>query len=525
MISRMHSGYAYRAYDRYVAGAEARLRKGLPSIGVHDPQTVGERLIQRVVELTLWPFVAAFANDPSRAVEDGGGRTVACDGITIDPVSRSTRIAFPRWLRSVGEFLLHWSHITTAILSGVFAARSSSDRPVTLVFGIGRESLVYKHSDARFVDFCKNGPIPGLCKAQALIVQAPLPGFRSVAPEWISYDRFPLHRLLSTRRLGFIGRLVIMAAQIRAFVAFMSAALRYPALALLARDLAYSYVVTALDRRGLIEAVIITNATYSSQPLWMRSPDRRKFLVHMVWYSQNIQPMVYRADGLVSDLPNYRHVRADRHWVWTWGFRTYLKKLGISCPIDVIGPVLWYLPEAATPPDDDAVRVILFDITPVTDARADQIGLIGNYYSAANMIRFIEESLEVCLEVQRQSGRRILLFLKHKRDYNSSHDPRFIELIGRLTAPGGGISLLPAESNMFASLGNATLAIVAPYSSPAYVADAVGTRAVFFDPTGELLPTFEKRPLISFAGGRDALLELLSAEVSYKPNILSGSRT
>ena len=99
------------------------------------------------------------------------------------------------------------------------------------------------------------------------------------------------------------------------------------------------------------------------------------------------------------------------------------------------------------------------------------------------------------------------LSLKHKRSYyKMTHDPRYIELIGRLSAPDGGIDLIPFQTNMYTLLASSDLAIVVPYSSPAYVASTVGTRAIYFDPTKELAPTFEPAPLVTFASGRAELL-------------------
>lgn len=509
MSSLLHSGHAYRAYDRYIIAAAEQLRGRAPGVGIHDPLVVGERLVQRIVELTLWPFVAAFAKDPSIGEDHQSAKLLRCDGLVLEPGTGATRIGLQRWLRAVGEFFVHWIHLTGAIVGVVARAKSSTDGPATLVFGIGRESLLYLQTDSRFVEFCRSGPIHSLTAAQALIVQAMLPGVESVAAGWVCYDRFPLHRLISSRRLGFGGRLALLAGQVRGLTKYLVCAARFPLFALLGRDLAYSYAVAELDRHRMIESVVLTNAAYSAQPLWMRSPGRRNFEVQMVWYSQNIQPMVYRHDGLVADLPNYRYLKVDRHWVWTPGLKSYLEKLGVSCPIHVIGPMLWYLPEPAPNLEDDVVRIVLFDITPVTDARANQIGLIGNYYCAANMIQFVEEAVAVCRETQRRTGRRIQLLLKHKRDYNNSHDPRYIEMIGRLTASGGEMSLVPCETNMYALLEKATLAIVVPYSSPAYVADAVGSGAVFFDPTCELLPIYEESPQVCFASGKTQLANIV----------------
>jgi polysaccharide biosynthesis PFTS motif protein len=300
---------------------------------------------------------------------------------------------------------------------------------------------------------------------------------------------------------------------------FLRAAIQNPLLTLLGRDIAYAAAVRALDSRRMIEAVVITNSVYPAQPLWMRGPAARGFRVHMVWYSQNAKPLVYKGcvpdECTYSDEPRCRHICVDETWVWTKGFEKWLRGLGLTGPIHVVGPILWYLHERPTIHKDTDIRVVVCDVTPLRDDVALQIGLAENYYSGTNMIRFIEEILWCCRELEERSGRPVHLSLKHKRSYNmKTHDPRYIEYIGRLSAPGGGIELIPFETNMYALFADSDLVIVAPYSSPAYVASTVGIRAIYFDPTKELLPTFEPAPLVAFASGRAELLRVALEAIS-----------
>jgi polysaccharide biosynthesis PFTS motif protein len=231
----------------------------------------------------------------------------------------------------------------------------------------------------------------------------------------------------------------------------------------------------------------------------------------MVWYSQNTIPLVYASNPIKANIPNYRHMRIDVSWVWTEAYAAYLRTLSIPGDIHVVGPILWYLapvPAVSKAASDD-IALAVFDLTPVREAVAESIGLFCNYYSTAIMIQFVEETLSVCREMERRTGRRVRLFLKHKRSYNTkTHDPRYIELISRLSAQGGGIDLIPFETNMYTLLASSDLAIVVPYSSPAYVASTVGIRAIYFDPTKELLPTFEPASLVTFASGRVELLRI-----------------
>lgn len=511
MTAAFHSGHAYAAFDRIVRSVEAWLPGRISGVAGCDEVTVRERLVQRTVEIGLWPFVGICA----RRLEMGdtpvppSEQPLNCGGILLDPATGQVAVSLRLLLSSILEFGIHWLHMLGAILAGSLPGGSKDDRPATLVFGVGLESLFYEGSDQRFTQYCRAGPIVPLVRAQRLIVQC-LAHQGSVTDRNFFYDRFPLHALIRDARLGVGGRAALLLEHLAAPFVFLRALLLSPLHAVLARDFAYAVAVKVLDQRRMIEAVVITNAAYSSQPLWMRGPSSRRFRVHMVWYSQNTRPLVYARDGLVSDMPNYRHIRVDESWVWTAGYKAYLEKLGLPGPMHVVGPVLWYLPETSPVHAEGDIRIAVFDVTPVRDEVALRIGLVDNYYRTENMIRFIEETLFVCRELEARTGRRVCLLFKHKRSYGDSHDPRYIELIERLSAPGGSLELVPFQANMYSLLAGCDLSIVVPYSSPAYVASHLGVRAVYFDPTAGLVPAFEQAPLVDFASGRDELLRIAS---------------
>jgi len=442
-----------------------------------------------------------------------------CDGIVLCPGSGKVAISVRLFISSCFEFALHWVYVLGALLSGMLSARASDLRPATLVFGVGQESLFDNGSDARFIEYCRKGPIAPLVKANRVIVQSVAPS-ESVLTSEFTYSRIPLATLIRRTHLGAAVRANLLIRHLTAPYILLLAAIRFPPLILLARDIAYAFAIKVLDRNDFIEAVVITNSAFTSQPLWMRDATDRKFAVHMVWYSQNVVPFVYIRDGHVSDVPNYRHVRADQMWVWTNGFKDYLEKVGISSSIHVVGPILWYMPTPPRAHSDTDIRIAIFDVTPVRDDVARRIGLIDNYYSMENMERFIEEAVSVCRELEAITGRRVRVLLKHKRNYNTSHDQRYIELIERITLSGTGVELVPFQSNMYSLVSECDASIVVPYSSPAFVASHLGRHSIYFDPTGELAPTFEKAALIGFAfdraGLKRQLVEIMSSKTAYE---------
>jgi polysaccharide biosynthesis PFTS motif protein len=422
------------------------------------------------------------------------------------------------------EFALHWLHVGGMAMLA-FLSRGGKKGAATLLFGVGSESLKFGEGDARFAQFCQSGPIAPLTEANRLIIQTSS-DVRSTQPNRFEYVRFPLFALLHENAPSLIELLRFMLEHLEAAGAYVVAVVRLPLVSVVGRDFAYHAMVTYLNRKSLIEAVVITNSNYSAQPLWMSDLPGRRFLTHLVWYSQNTVPLVYADEPIKVNIPNFRHMRIDVSWVWTDAYAAYLRTMSIPGDIHVVGPILWYLPPVSAVPKDASndIMFTLFDVTPVRDAVAESIGLFGSYYSAQNMTQFVEETLSVCRELESRTGRRVRLSLKHKRSYNDrTHDPRYRELISRLTASEGGIELIPFETNMYALLANSDLAIVVPYSSPAYVASRSGAHAVYFDPTKTLLPTFQPAPLVTFASGRAELLRIALDTVSDRADALEPS--
>ena len=510
-----HTARGYVEFENMLSRAEAWVEASVPSVLGYSRSALAKRLIQRMVEVGLVAWIQKCA----RCVERGqplpsDARVARFSEFTVGIPSGIVGLHPIFLCRSMAEFLVHWMHVTGIALLALLSRRTRRGA-ATLLFGVGSESLSFQGDDARFVRFCRNGPVTPLAEAARLIVQT-AGQVQSVQPDRFVYGRFPLFLLFQEGVSRPIDFLRFMLQHLRAAGAYVRAVVRFPLVGILGRDFAYHAMVTHLNEQRLIESIVITNSNYTAQPLWMSHLPEKRFLTHMVWYSQNTIPLVYTADPIRTDIPNYRHVYVDVSWVWTESYAAYLRELSIPGEMHAVGPILWYLPPSHPISKESSGDIVfaLFDVTPVTDVVAESIGLIRNYYDTGNMTEFIEGTISVCRDLEERTGRRVRAVLKHKRSYNArTHDPRYIALIGRLAAQGV-VELVPFETNMYELLAKSDVAVVVPYSSPAYVASALGVRAVYFDPTAELLPTFEVAPHVTFAAGRAELLRVALDTIS-----------
>lgn len=490
---------AYREFDQILRTTEHWLTaQRVAALGMGE-DAVRERLTQRLVEVALPPFLRAWQKRRD-AVEIG----LRLDGLHLRKDTGAASIAPLYFGRLALEFGAHWGLALAAIVGGFGDGSRLTAGPVTLLFGVGNDALFSRGTDARFVDFCKEGPIRPLREASQMIIQAPTRAGGSSHARF-SYDRYPLLALARHARLTTIARLALLGRHLLAPFAFVAAVVQRPLLALLASDFAVDHVARTLHARGEIEAIVITNTLYTSQPLWMRRFAAGTAALHMVWYSQNTVPLVYTRDGIRSDLPHNRHIRASHHWVWTEGYRAYLLKLGLGASIHVVGPILWYLPPRK-PVAKSGLQIAVFDVTPVNEAYAEKVGLINNYYSAHNMVCFLRGVIALKAVLEERLQRPVRVLVKHKRAYSPAHDARYIDFVATHSGPEGPLTLAAHDDDMYSMIAASDLTIVVPYSSPAHVSVHVGVPAIYFDAAGLLEDSHERGPLLDFASGDDALI-------------------
>lgn len=520
------SEQAYVEFEKVIARLQDWLGGRVPGVLCYARASVENRLVQRIVELGLVPFVQECVRceergSPSPTV----GPAARFQHFSVEMQTGQLSVSWSLVLRAIAEFAIHWTH-AMGVIGAVLVRPVGRKGTATILFGVGRESLQAEGNDARFVKFCRDGPIIPLTTASRIIVQSAC-HVPSVDPGCFEYTRFPLFLLLRQNppTLGQFFSLLLL--HVHSAAAYCAGVVRFRGLCLLGRDLAYHALVKHLNDEKLVENVVITNSNYTAQPLWMHALPGRRFRVHMVWYSQNAIPLVYSDCPIRANIPNFRHLQVDESWVWTEPFAQYLKQLAIPGQIHVVGPILWHLPRVSSSEVEQTTDIViaLFEVTPVKDSLASTLGLFGNYYSPRNMVQFLKESVAAGKELERQKRRRVRILLKHKRGHSLKiHDEGYIALVADLAAHDE-LELVPYDCNMYELLGRTDVAIVIPYSSPAYVANSLGAKALYFDPSKTLVPTFQPAEHVGFASGYQALLQMLQDAVDSQPMVSKNGST
>jgi hypothetical protein len=490
-------GTVYDAYERVVAAVERHVAEAAPTVPNCHDQHVRARLVQRIVQITYVVFVRQFVEKLRR--HEAIGDRWDIDGLTVESSTGAVSIGASQWINSLLYFGVLWIDMLLRLIAGCFlpAPRASSRAAILMEAGGG-----FEQGDDRLTAFCNQGPIEPLKRASAIIVKAQRPPAVRASSN-LHYSSRPFvhlanHLLSRGDRLALLFR--HCAAPWLLGRALMASRLNV----LIARDLAWLPAITWLDQAGYVSDVLITTTAFTAQPLWMHGFRQRRLKLHMLWYSQNCIPKMYPGDSHRPDLPPMRHMRIDVHWVWTAGFGDYLQDLGQEGEIQIVGPILWYLPEPVELPRAQ-LRVAVFDITPIPDGRT-AFGASKNYYTSALMKKFVGDIVTVCETIAAEQGRTLLIAIKHKRAaVLTHHDPAYLEFLDRLIEHNPAVRLVDHHTNLFGLMQDCDLSISVPYTSTAFLSASLGKPAIYYDPFAEIIGIVETDPNVYFASGFDEL--------------------
>lgn len=502
---------ALAKFDRLLARVLTHHAVRIPGVLGYSPTDLAARLTQRFAQLYQSEFIVAYCrtalHQPSAWEGLPHPQRVALGDVRVSLSDGTVTLSAGLALRLLFDFLARWCYTLLNLLASI---RVRPDRgSATLVYGVGLSDIFRGGDDKEFLAYCGSGPITPLQAARLLVVQAPARAGRTTSPRAV-YARSPLHALCRVTGLSPVDAMKLVGRHFIALFCLTRLCAVVPPFLLAARDFSEEVPATALDQAAAIEAVVLTNSNYSSQPLWMWARSGRRFRVHMVWYSQNIRPLLRKSDPDFPVDPINRLIRADIMWVWMPSFADYLTAIGIRAEMRCVGPILWNLPELQPAEPRNSPVIAVFDVTPTTEAEAIRLGLVDNYYTLATTQKFLQDIIEAVRLAATELGRHPRIALKHKREGKADRDPGYFRFVEELIGTHGNLVVLPAHTSLYEMLSNCDVAIAIPCSSPVYVASHLGKPSIFYDPTGELKPVFDAAPELEFVSGP----ALLAATVS-----------
>lgn len=501
---------AYLLVDKAVQAVEVWLTVVMKPGCSYGKSAISRRIAQAVAMRLVGPFLRKSIDGHSSGQIQIGlverlPRKLCCGEMRINTETGAVVPSVKLLISSAAKFVVLWLFVLGHFMRSLVSNNSGSG-PATLVHGVPDADLRVDGCAQRFEDFCQNGPLDVLSKANKCIVQVTQP-VKAGNPHKFMYARFPLLALFSANRLSVTEGLFFLKQHVNVFYSYLFLLFRYPVVCLLWQDFAVHAVATAMNKKKLIEANIITNTNWLQQFLWMSDLSNKHFKTYMALYSLNSSTLIFKDDPVVSTHPGIRHLRADLVWIWDSLYEQVLKREGVFCKMQVVAPILWYLPkEVPARRTAGFRRLCVFDVSPMTKEALLSRGMLGNYYNTETMKSYLGDVLAAVDEVKRQFRCEVEIVLKHKRTRSPSHDDSYFSYVNELCESHDQLRLVGEDVNLFTLIAESDLVVVIPYSSPGYVANYLGVPALFYDPTNEILATNEIVSPIRFAAGREDLI-------------------
>ncbi len=420
------------------------------------------------------------------------------------------------------EFFFEWSLFLFYILQNKMASKKHKLKNVSLFFGLGLESILSENSDKRFVNYLErydDHKIEPLSRFSHLIVQSAAT-IKSVSKN-IEYTKYPQAYILKKIDMTWRQYFKVIFLHALSLIDFFKILFFHHELSFVIRDFASLRVLHFVAKNNMISDVMYTISNYAAQPLWMRLSDQLNFKVHMIHYAQNTRQIVYKDYKVESVNPCFYHIYADTVWVWTDDYKMFAEKVYMSKDIRAVGPIMFYFPTEYPKKqiiNKNEFTVSLFDVTPIHDAYANQIGLLDNYYSGKNLVNFLTHVVDVCSRLEKDLQIKVKIFLKHKRSFNRNHDMTYINLCQQLNLEGK-LTLVDYNKNVFDLISDTDTCIAIPYTSTAHICAYYNRQSFYYDPTDEVLlqPNFNDRVVL--IGNQNELYIALKKKIFGKTQI------
>jgi hypothetical protein len=498
------TGSVYNQYDRIIRCVERWVASVNPRIvGCEDAQTRA-RIVQRIVEKTSDGYTRYVIDNALKTISQPSAKYIA-GGLSVCLSTGKVSISLHQWFKELYHFTASWLYYLIVLVIGIKYKSPKLSLAATFLMEPGAG---YEKYNSRFVNFCRKGPIEPLSSVKQIIVKT------KTQPDYSADHNFfyTPHPILffANHLLGRVARVSIVLQHLTAPFYFIKALVSCSLNALLGSDLSGIQCYRFLNKKNLIDSIIITTSSFTSQPLWMKGLIDAKYKLHMIWYSQNCVPKMYAGEVEKSNLPQTRHMRVDVHWVWTEGFKSYLRELGQSSEIKVVGPILWYLPDRIKDHGSSHYKIAIFDVTP-SHEKIMPFGAFKNYYSVKTIKQFVIDIVDIGQKFAALSGKDILFLLKHKRDPKSGfHDFTYFSFLEQFAISNHNFKIIDNQTNVFGLLDECDFSISVPYTSVPYVASSMQKPAIYYDPFDELIPNYEKNEFVSFASGKEQLKKTMN---------------
>jgi|GEM_PF-4136717 len=457
-----------------------------------------------------------FPEETQLAAENHGGLKLP-DGSKID---FGTGMYVPSISRKLcheyARFWFLWFKATIAVLWLTGKKPMKQGGKNVLIFGIPDSFFNDANGQSKIDDYLRGDPIQPLCGANHYILQIS----RAVAHKTARHptrSRFPQIDLIALSDLGVWRRIWLLLGQFGSLIAAHGIFVSHPLTTLFASDFALLTTMRRLEKWGFYSSITVTTSDTNRQPIWMRP--RHGAELHFLHYAalplfaiDKMDPFPEEAEKEVQML----FVADQKHWVWSEYEKKLLNNRYGHRNCEVSGLPSFLLTEGVAKPAMSAgptLRIIIFDVTPATVEHARSIGAYFYYGVSETAVALVDDVLETARMVAANHGIELEIRLKQKRAPEAIHVQKYIDFLQQKAHKYTFFEVAPPTTPINEVVSADSVVISRPYTSAAVVAESLGARSVFYDPTMKIIDNCPAESNISLLQGRYALERELSSHI------------
>ena len=252
-----------------------------------------------------------------------------------------------------------------------------------------------------------------------------------------------------------------------------------------------------------IEKLITTPSNIAYQPLIFEYKKIRAKKL-MIWYSSNSVPLKYKKANLERFTLNpavYKDMQIDEHWVWTKKHKQFLTK-HTDAKVLVKQSLMFYDFEEDRS-SKKSYDVLIFGVTPYNDEKISK----NSIFTSSEMIRFINESLECVMMLNKKYGVNYKVHLKHKRKITKVYSSHYSKFISEKIS-NKEISIVSPNQNLYDLISNCRLVIGFPFTSPVIIGQELNKPSVFYCSSKLLKPQYKDQNNL-FLNTKDSLFSYM----------------
>lgn len=467
------------------------LEKLLASRHLSVANYTSEEIISRINQIIVEENISLIKDNGLKKISFFNGKS-----LKIDLKNNKINVSRFIFLKNMLIFIFYLNYINWTFFKSLFS-QIKTNKKIVIFDNNDIQNIVLKQwKDEKH--FFNSGPV-NLFKNKLIILpsttsEAHYENFYYTRHPWLFSLNFSNSNLLDLIKF----KMVVNVYCLKSLYKFI----RNPILVLMAKDLSFHPLVSYLVKKNIILDYCISNSKIISH----RLPFTRLVNSHMLWYSVNSKTFVFKQTDKTNiyELPAFRNISTKCHWVWNEDQKNWLKKnVKLKHDSFVVGPIMFYLPHEAPRKNNDKKIITIFDVTPISiEHLKEQQGLHGyNYYNLENCTRFINDIVET---IDLIKDFKIELRLKPKRKYLDKHDANYLAYLESLKY-NNKLIVLDFDTDIFHAITESDLTLNIPYSSPSLISIFHNVPAILYDPTEELVNTYEDISGLSFVSGKAEL--------------------